>query len=302
VSDVRFSVPVTLVEKGNNRIEVMAFNGISWGHSGYMGSVDVVWEPDTEVPLPNLWILAVGVTKYDNARTELLQYYGADHPNLNYTGNDVRELIKSLKAQEGKRYGTVNYRMLIEGEIEPTAANVREQIRFLQEAGQRDVVLLFFSGHGLSEGNRFYFLTKDAVIRNNVIDPNHAISDETIKAVLNAPGRRLIFIDACQSGGMDINSFMYSLRRTNAFMLSSSEGDKPSYELWQLGQAGHGAFAYSIINGLNGSARPRADASISVLQLSGYVLNTVKDITKTQLFQQKPVQYSWGFSDFEIAR
>ncbi|MCL2805681.1 MAG: WD40 repeat domain-containing protein, partial [Treponema sp.] len=28
VSDVRFSVPVTLVEKGNNRIEVMAFNGI----------------------------------------------------------------------------------------------------------------------------------------------------------------------------------------------------------------------------------------------------------------------------------
>jgi len=267
-----------------------------------MGSVDVVWQPDTDVPLPNLWILAVGVTKYDNAGTELLRYYGADHKNMDFTGNDVRELVKSLKAQEGKRYGTVNYRMLIEGEIEPTAANVHEQINFIQRAGQRDVVLLFFSGHGLSEGNRFYFLTKDAVINNNVIDPNHSITDETIKAVLNAPGRRLIFIDACQSGGMDINSFMYSLRRTNAFMLSSSEGDKPSYELFQLGQAGHGAFAYSIIRGLNGYARPRAGAGISVLQLSGYVLNSVKDITKTQAHQQKPVQYSWGFSDFEIAR
>jgi len=304
---VQFSVPVSLVERGNNRIEVMAFNGISWGHSGYMGSVDVVWQPpaNMEVPLPNLWVLAVGVTKYDNAGTELLQYNGADHLNLNYTGNDVRELIKSFKAQEGKRYKTVNYRMLIEGEIEPTAANVHEQIKFLQGADQRDVVLLFMSGHGLSEGDRFYFLTKDAVINNNVIDPNHAITDQTLKEILNAPGRRLIFIDACQSGGMDINSFMYSLRRTNAFMLSSSEGDKPSYELWRLGlpggPQGHGAFAYSIINGLNGYARPRADANISVLQLSGYVLNRVREETKTQRYQQRPVQYSWGFSDFEIA-
>ncbi|MCL2758830.1 MAG: caspase family protein [Treponema sp.] len=304
---VQFSVPVSLVERGNNRIEVMAFNGISWGHSGYMGSVDVTWQPPIgmEVPLPNLWVLAVGVTKYDNAGTELLQYNGADHLNLNYTGNDVRELIKSFKAQEGKRYRTVNYRMLIEGEIEPTAANVHEQIKFLQGADQRDVVLLFMSGHGLSEGDTFYFLTKDAVINNNVIDPNHAITDETLKVILNAPGRRLIFIDACQSGGMDINSFMYSLRRTNAFMLSSSEGDKPSYELWRLGlpggPQGHGAFAYSIINGLNGYARPRADANISVLQLSGYVLNRVREETKTQRYQQRPVQYSWGFSDFEIA-
>jgi len=40
------------------------------------------------------------------------------------------------------------------------------------------------------------------------------------------------------------------------------------------------------------------------LQLSGYVRDTVMKLTEGRNFtyQQKPVQYSWGFSDFFIAR
>jgi len=303
---VQFTVPVTLVERGSNRIEVMAFNGISWGHSGYAGSVNVNWEPPAgvEVPLPDLWILAVGVNKYDNALTNKLPTLR----NLNFCANDAREFVRSFKAQEGKRYNVVHTRLLIDDEIVPTAANIREQLKFLEGAGQRDVVLLFMAGHGISEGGQFYFLTRDAVMEKGKVNPEYAISDQTLKTVLDLPGRRLVFIDACQSGGMDINQFMYSLRRTNAYMLSSSEGDKPSYEdgpdknFWKWD--GHGVFSYSVIRGLNGMALPNNGAAISVLQLSGYVRNTVMNLTEGFLFphQQKPVQYSWGFSDFDIAK
>jgi uncharacterized caspase-like protein len=168
------------------------------------------------------------------------------------------------------------------------------------------VVLLFLSGHGINERGKFYFLTKDSVIENNRVNPEYSISEEAIKAVLDAPGRRLIFIDACQSGGMDINQFMYSLRRTNAYMLSSSEGDKPSYENFEWNE--HGIFAYSVIQGLRGDARPANSENISVLKLYDYVHKTVMDETKDfpknnrNQPQQKPVQYSWGFSDFDIAR
>jgi WD40 repeat protein len=308
---VQFTVPVMLVERGSNRIEVMAFNGRSWGYSGYAGSVEVNWQPppSTVVPLPDLWILAVGVTKYDNAETDKLSP-GADYlplKNLNYCTNDAEKLVASFEAQKGKRYGEVHSRLLIEGKIEPTAANVRESLNFLEQAGQRDVVLLFMAGHGISEGGQFYFLTKDAVMEDGKVNPLHAVSNDAIKDALNLPGRRLVFIDACQSGGMDINGFMYSLRRTNAYMLSSSEGDKPSYEDNPRGLIrwdGHGVFSYSVIRGLNGMALPPNSSGISVLQLSGYVRNTVMEQTKGRgfLHQQKPVQYSWGFGDFDIAR
>jgi uncharacterized caspase-like protein len=131
------------------------------------------------------------------------------------------------------------------------------------------------------------------------VNPARAVSDEALKKALDAPGRRLVFIDACQSGGMDINSFMNSLKRTNAYMLSSSEGDRPSYES-QLYR--HGLFSYSIIRGLGGEV-PRGNwDGISVLGLSWYVRSTVMDLTRARRYQQKPVQYSWGFSDFDIAR
>jgi hypothetical protein len=310
---VQFTVPVTLVEKGSNRIEVMAFNGISWGYSGYAGSVDVTWEPPAgmEVPLPDLWVLAVGVNQYDNAGTARLsvdKYDSLGNPytleNLNYCGNDARELVKTFKAQEGRRYRKVHPYLLTDGENEPTAENIRRHLELLKGAGQRDVVLLFLAGHGISEGGRFYFLTKDAVMERGKVDANRAISDEALKGVLDMPGRRLVFIDACQSGGMDINGFMYSLRRTNAYMLSSSEGDKPSYEdtptfpIWDR----HGVFTYSVLRGLGGMAPRNQWEGLSVLGLSGYVRNSVMSLTKNKRDQQKPVQYSWGFSDFDIAK
>jgi hypothetical protein len=303
---VNFKVPVRLVESGLNRIEVMAFNGFSWGYSGDTKTVDVAWRPQAgqTVALPNLWILAVGVNSYDNAGKAGLQKKGyRPLENLDFCANDAREFIASFKAQEGKRYAKVNSLLIADGApIAPTAENIRNNLKFLEQAGQRDVVLLFLAGHGLSEeGGRFYFLAKDAAIENGEkVDPGRAVSNETLYGVLNAPGRRLIFIDACQSGGMDIDRFMHSLRRTNAFMLSSSEGTKPSYEDRQWNS--HGAFTYSIIRGLGGQAVPQKGSSISVLQLSGYVEKDVPGLTSRQSPPQKPVRYSWGFGDFDIAQ
>ncbi|GHV24797.1 hypothetical protein FACS189498_2410 [Spirochaetia bacterium] len=301
---VSFQVPLNLVEPGINRIEVMAFNGLAWGYSGDVRTVDLVWNPPTrqQIPLPNLWIMAVGVNHYDNAGTPALQRTGYRAlGNLNFCANDAKELVASFKAQEGKRFARVNSLVIADGEATtPTAENIRRGFEFFKQAGQRDVVLLFMAGHGLSEGSSFYFLASDARIENGAtVDPAHAISDEALRGVLNAPGRRLIFIDACQSGGMDIDRFMHSLRRTNAFMLSSSEGTKPSYEDARWNR--HGVFSYSIIRGLGGLATPPQTANLGVKQLSGYVIKDVSDLTRNLGEPQRPVQYSWGFGDFDIA-
>jgi hypothetical protein len=65
-------------------------------------------------------------------------------------------------------------------------------------------------------------------------------------------------------------------------------------------------FAYGVIMGFNGEALAGQRMGISVLGLGRYVRNKVME--ETEHFpqknepQQKPVWFSWGFGDFDIAR
>ena len=103
------------------------------------GGIEAETDSGQQQPLPNLWILAVGVNAYDNAGPRL-----GGLPNLNFCAADAKGIVDVLKAQEGKRYGKVNSILIADGEqISPTAANIRQNFRVLEQAGERDVVILF---------------------------------------------------------------------------------------------------------------------------------------------------------------
>ena len=287
---VNFNLPLEL-EPGNNRIEVVAFNGYSENRR----YVDVTRNaPAGEKPaLPNLWILAVGVNAYDNAGTRL-QGLG----NLNFCVADAKGIVDSLKAQEGKRYAKVNSLLIAEGEAQtPTAANIKQGLKFLEGAAPRDVVVLFLAGHGISaQESKFFFLPKDAVIgANKVVDASLAISGDEIMSVLDAPGNRLVFIDACQSGGVDNDRMVRSLMDTNAFVFAASRGNELSYEDPKLG---HGYFTHSVMSALKGAPAALAQGSVSVLSMSGFVQIDVPRLTGDR---QHPSAYSLGFYDFPMA-
>jgi dipeptidyl aminopeptidase/acylaminoacyl peptidase len=288
---VNFTLPLEL-EPGNNRIEVVAFNGYSENRR----YVDVTRNAPAgeRPPLPNLWIVAVGVNGYDNAGPRL-----GGLTNLNFAVADAKGLIDSLKAQEGRRYAKVNSMLIADGErLVPTTENIRQGFRFLEGADpRRDVVVLFLAGHGISgQGGLFYFLPKDAAMSaDKVVDASRAISGDEIMTVLDAPGNRLVFIDACQSGGVDNDRMVRSLMDTNAFVFAASRGNELSYEDARLG---HGYFTYSIMTALGGAPAALAQGNVSVLSMSGYVKD---DVPKRTNGRQNPSAYSLGFYDFPVA-
>ncbi|MDR3020127.1 MAG: caspase family protein [Treponema sp.] len=292
---VSFELPLSL-DPGNNRIEVVAFNGYSENRR----HIDVTWNaPAGQRPaLPNLWVLAVGVNNYDNAGLRL-----GGMGNLRYCAADAKSLVDSLKAQEGRRYTKVNALLLTDGEsVAPTAANIRENLKFLDQAGERDVVLLFLAGHGLSaSGGKFFFLPKDAVVTGNrgseIIDEKLAISGEEITAILEGQGNRLLFIDACQSGGVDNNRMIRSMMESNAFVFAASQGNELSYEDVRWG-GGHGVFTYSILNALRGAPAALAEGNVSVRSMSGFVSLEVPRQTENR---QNPKVHSLLFADFPMA-
>jgi len=287
---LNFTLPVNL-DPGDNRIEVVAFNGYSENRR----YVDVNWNaPVGNKPaLPNLYILAIGVNKYDNPGAQL-----GNLRNLDYCVADARGVIESLKAQEAIRYGKVHSLLIADdADIQPTAENIRKNLSFLERAGPKDVALLFLAGHGVSlaEG-KFYFLPRDAVILSGGnVNTRRAISGDEIVTVLDAPGNRLVFIDACKSGGVDNDRMVRLFMDTNAFVFAACRGNESSLELANLG---HGVFTYSVMDALKGAIGARAAEQVSVKSMSGFVSIDVPERTGNR---QHPSAYSLGFYDFPVA-
>jgi len=283
---VNFDLPLKL-DPGRNIIEVVAFNGYS---ESPRIPIEVTWNAPAgeKPPLPNLWILAVGVNNYNDANIR----------NLNFCVADAKGVIASLKAQEGKRYAKVNSLIIADGEsLAPTADIIRKNLNFLDKAGERDVVLLFLAGHGVSNNaGKFLFLPTDVKLNaDKSVAENTTITDGDIVKVLDRAGNLLVFIDACQSGGVDNDRLVRSLMDTNAFVFTSSRGNELSQERRDLG---HGVFTYSIMEGIKGAVAAQAQGNVTVLSLSGFVSQDVPRITGGA---QNPKAYSLGFYDFPVA-
>ena len=124
---------------------------------------------------------------------------------------------------------------------------------------------------------------------------NLAISGDEIMSVLDAPGNRLVFINACNSGGVNNDYMIRMLMDTNAFVFTASRGTELSYEFRDLR---HGFFTYIILSALSGTPAALAQGNVSVLSMSGYVREDVPRMTNGL---QNPSAYSRGFYDFPLA-
>jgi hypothetical protein len=285
---VEFTLPLTL-DPGTNVIEVIASNAYaeerkSFEVKGAAGGA--------EKEKPRLWILAIGVNAYDHGNI----------PDLNYCVNDAVEIIAAFKRQQGSVYEEVNSLLVADGmTLPPTAKNIQESLRFLSRAGSNDIVLLFLAGHGVSDADgSFLFLPRDAAFNGDgSVVPGAALAAADIFSVLNNSGSRLVFIDACHSGGLsgktnavDNDRLIRSLIESNAFVFTSSRGNELSQE---RAAYEHGVFTYGILRGLQGV---RNGETLSMMQLSAFVTRLVKEITGDE---QHPSPYTLGFDDFTVA-
>ncbi|MDR1030656.1 MAG: caspase family protein, partial [Treponema sp.] len=269
-----FRFPLTL-SPGTNRVEVIATNGYSEGKD----SVEVTYRAQTNQQeiLPNLWILAIGINRYDDPGIR----------NLDYSVADARGIIDAFKRQEGKVYRRVNSLLIADGAgLSPTAENIKDNFSWLRQAGQRDVVLLFIAGHGVNDpGGSFLFLPSDAAFgQDGNVRASRAISNRDIYSVLDVPGQKLVFIDSCHSEGVsgrktravDNNQLVRDLMDNSTVIFTSSRGSELSQESKEYG---HGLFTWAIMQGMKGEADLIRDGKITMKELDAYVSEKVPALT-----------------------
>lgn len=211
---------------------------------------------------PNLFILSVGTSDYVGQKLDL-KYAAKDAVDiagaLEQIGNQL------LKNTPGKVFSTVLTTDSLAIKLPPTKANIQKAFEDIKKnAKAEDILVVYFSGHGIAMGNEFYYLTQAmGSFEVELEGKGKNISNtELTRWVTGIPAlKQVLIIDACNSGkvveslsssskGLNASQIRALERlkdRTGMFVLSGSAADKLSYESGKFDQ---GLLTYSLLQGM----------------------------------------------------
>lgn len=225
-----------------------------------------------QVRKPQLILFAVGVGDYTSG----------DLTKLRYAAKDARDFSATIRQCNLSDYTGLKEHLYTDRQA--TRSNINKGLReVLSEAQGGDVVMFYFSGHGVQDGSETYFMTIDA--------SSEAPSDEGVNfADLKNNMRKLTerqvkvvaFMDACHAGAMvgakGAAPKLTELDVQNVIEFYSSTTGEESAEDEKLQ---NGVFTAGLISGLKGAAA-NADGYITVNTLRTYLSDYVRNKNSRQ--------------------
>ncbi len=225
------------------------------------------------VKKPTLYVLAIGVGKFDNPSISTLKY----------AHQDARDLVELLKKQQNKSlYGDIKIKLLEEA----SKAEIIQGLKWInQQTTQNDVAIISISGHGYNDKKGdYYFIPRD--INPNDIQ-NTAVAYQQLKETMSTIlGKALFFIDTCHAGNVmgkhrgvaDVNKVANDLSSSEngVIVFTASTGTQLSLEdpRWK-----NGAFTEALLEGLKGRADYTKDTKINTKELDLYLSERVMELT-----------------------
>ena len=226
---------------------------------------------------PKLYVLAVGVSKYQSTSV----------PALELAGKDARDFAAAAQNQKGGLYRDVVMRVLVDEQA--TKDQVLDGLDWIRkETTSKDVAMVFLAGHGVNDPNGVYYFLPSNTDLEGLLRTGVSFSD--IKnAVASIAGKALFFVDTCHSGNvmgtrrgtLDITGVVNELAsaENGAVVFAASTGRQFSLE---NSEWGNGAFTKALVEGINGKADYIGKGKITINMLDLYISERVKELTKGQ--------------------
>jgi hypothetical protein len=281
---VQYEIPVQL-EEGENRFEVVAMT-----RQGLRSARPLTLFRDREVG--RLWVVAIGVSKYQDTTIQSLQYADAD--------------ARAVHAYFRDTFGLPESQIFLRINEQATLREIKSVLgtRLAARANDpRDTVILYFAGHGMRErvtgsfdadGLGKYFLPYDAD-RNDLFST--ALDMDEVTNILRrlTPERVVVLLDSCFSGAaggrspFDPNADRERALITGEFLDRMAHVGKgrvvmtasgPEESAQESTDFGHGVFTYYLLNGLRGAADLSGDGEIDVHEVYRYVSDEVSRTTR----------------------
>lgn len=228
---------------------------------------DMAYEDEATIDEQSkVWTVLVGVSRYTTMRS------------LKYTDDDAFKLHSFFKSPAGGALRDEQIRLLIDEDANRN--DILKSLNYVaQQAGKNDIILFFFSGHGINGS----FLPSDYDGRDQVV--KHS---EVLRILESSQAKsKVVIADACHSGSFTTKGADYEMTlntlysafnnsRGGTLLLLSSKAEETSIESNGLRQ---GVFSHYLINGLKGSANTNQDKIITVKEVYDYVHANVRAFT-----------------------
>ncbi len=251
----------------------------TWKDGHYQKQADKTPEPIITIAKANtvnIYAVVIGVSDYTAM------------PKLSYTDDDAFYFYSHLLSNKGGALPEEQVNILVNEKARKEDILLTISETFAR-ADEDDVIMLYFSGHGL----RGYFLPQDY---NG--DLSSAVSHQDISRLMNMSKakHKICIADACHSGsftrGLTARGEDDGFTNTRIFydaflkaqggvaLLMSSLEDQVSLESNRLGR---GVFSKFLIDGLSGAANTNGDKIVTITELFEYVnTRTMKYTAKLQ--------------------
>ena len=225
-----------------------------------------------QVRKPQLILFAVGVGDYTSG----------DLTKLRYAAKDARDFSATIRQCNLSDYTGLKEHLYTDRQA--TRSNINKGLReVLSEAQGGDVVMFYFSGHGVQDGSETYFMTIDA---SSAAPSDEGVNFADLKNNMRKLTERQVkvvaFMDACHAGAMvgakGAAPKLTELDVQNVIEFYSSTTGEESAEDEKLQ---NGVFTAGLISGLKGAAA-NADGYITVNTLRTYLSDYVRNKNSRQ--------------------
>ena len=232
-----------------------------------------------------LWAVVIGVSTYRSLNKE---------QQLQYAHRDAQDFAAFLRSPNGGGFPANQVTVMLNQDATISAMRSALGTALPRSVEPDDVVVIFFAGHGVVEGDRDgYLLAHDSDPQNLYatampIAELDRIVTERIKA------RSVILIaDACHAGKLGwtsrgteaqtmVNRYLDEVGKSGQGVLRilGSRADQLSYEGEQWG-GGHGVFTHFLLKGLKGEADKDKDGFVRAAEVMEYLSEMVPKETKS---------------------
>jgi len=219
------------------------------------------------------YVLAVGINQYSNTDW-----------NLNFAVNDAAGITDALDQSfkklntyaqivpvtllngEASRSNLLTAFKLLSGAITSLPSGAPEEFKKLHRAEPEDDIIIYFSGHGMADQDRYYLIPHDMGYQGKRVDLDkagrevimkHSLSDQALNEGFEKidAGRMMLIIDACQSGQaleseekrrgpMNSRGLAQLAYEKGMYILAAAQSYQAAREFSSLG---HGLLTYTLI-------------------------------------------------------
>jgi len=206
---------------------------------------------------------------------------------LSAPGKDAEDFARVLKDKEIGAFDTV--KIIVN---EPSVSVIEAIDEFFDQKKPDDMLVLYFSGHGIRDEIGSLYLAFKNTIRSRL--RSTAIKSDYIREAMDQSRskRQVLILDCCNSGAFhqgtkaEIGGTMgmtQAFQGYGRFVLTASDATQFAWEGDQvIGETDNSLFTHFLVKGLEGEADNDGDGRITVDELYDYAYDQISRVTPKQ--------------------